>query len=46
VREPASFVESEMLSKFNSLASSISPGVEGESRLRRAIETALDQLDE
>jgi hypothetical protein len=46
VRKPASFVEAEMLSKFNSLAGSITPGVEGEARLRKAIQTALDQLDE
>jgi hypothetical protein len=46
VRESARFLESEMLSKFNSLARSVTPGVEGEARLRRAIQTALEQLDE
>jgi hypothetical protein len=35
-----------MLSKFNSLAGAIKPGVEGEDRLREAIKAALDQLDE
>ncbi len=46
VREPQSFVESEMLAKFNSLAASVQPGVEGEARLRAAINVALDQLDD
>jgi hypothetical protein len=46
VRNPEKFVEAEMLSKFNSLAGGIAPGVEGEARLREAISTALDQLDE
>src|SRR5215210_6042117 len=45
IREPAPFVEAEMLSKFNSLAGGITPGPEGESRLRDAISTALDHLD-
>jgi hypothetical protein len=46
IREPDKYVEAEMLSKFHSLAGGISPGVEGEARLREAIRTALDQLDE
>jgi len=46
IREPEKFVEAEMLSKFNSLAGGIAPGVEGEARLREAISTALEQLDE
>jgi hypothetical protein len=46
VREIDKFVEGEMLSKFHSLAGSVSPGAEGEARLREAIEAALEQLDE
>jgi hypothetical protein len=46
VRDPAKYVEAEMLSKFDSLAGGISPGVDGEARLRDAITTALEQLDE
>ena len=46
IREPAAFIEAEMLSKFNSLAGGVTPGQEGESRLRDAITTALDHLDE
>lgn len=46
VREPAKFIEAEMLSKFDSLAGGITPGVEGEARLRDAITTALEQLDD
>ena len=46
IREPAAFIEAEMLSKFNSLAGGITPGSEGESRLRNAITAALDHLDE
>jgi hypothetical protein len=46
VRKPGGFVESEMLAKFNSLAGGIKPGVEGEARLRAAIKTAIDQLDD
>ena len=45
VRDPAAFIEAEMLSKFNSLAGGITPGPEGESRLRDAIKAALDHLD-
>jgi hypothetical protein len=45
IRDPAAFVEAEMLSKFNSLAGGVTPGPEGESRLRDAISTALDHLD-
>jgi hypothetical protein len=46
IREPDKFVEAEMLSKFNSLAGGIKPGVDGEARLREAFKAALDQLDE
>jgi hypothetical protein len=46
IREPEDFVEAEMLSKFNSLAAGVDPGVEGEARLRDAIVAALDQLDD
>jgi len=46
VREPAAFVEAEMVSKFHSLAGGINPGGRGEARLREAIEAALDQLDD
>jgi len=46
VRKPEKFVDTEMLSKFNSLAGGVAPGVEGEARLREAISAALDQLDE
>jgi hypothetical protein len=46
VQHPDKFVEAEMLSKFNSLAAGVAPGVEGEGRLRDAISTALEQLDE
>jgi hypothetical protein len=45
-REPDKFVEAEMLTKFHSLAGGISPGEQGEARLRGAIKAALDQLDE
>jgi hypothetical protein len=46
IRKPDKFVEGEMLSKFYSLAGGVSPGVEGEVRLREAIKAALDQLDD
>jgi hypothetical protein len=46
VKDPTNFIESEMLAKFNLLAAGVTPGVEGEERLRRAIASALDQLDE
>jgi hypothetical protein len=46
MREPDKFVEAEMLSKFNILAGGVSPGVEGEARLRDAIKAALEQLDD
>jgi hypothetical protein len=46
VRGPEKFVEAEMLSKFNSLAGGVAPGMEGEARLREAISDALEQLDE
>jgi hypothetical protein len=46
VREPDKFVEAEMLSKFHSLAASIANGEEGEMKLREAIKSALDQLDD
>jgi hypothetical protein len=46
MREPDKFVEAEMLSKFHSLAGGINPGEHGEARLRGAIKSALDELDE
>jgi hypothetical protein len=46
VKQPEKFINAEMLSKFNSLAGGVVPGVEGEARLREAIVTALEQLDE
>jgi hypothetical protein len=46
VREPNKFVEAEMLSKFQSLAASIDSGADGEKKLRAAIQSALDQLDD
>jgi hypothetical protein len=46
MREPDKFVEAEMLSKFYLLAGGIKPGEQGEARLRKTIEAALDQLDE
>ncbi len=46
VRDPANFIEAEMLSKFNSLAGGVTPGAEGEARLRDAILSAIEQLDE
>ncbi|HYU51641.1 MAG TPA: hypothetical protein VEK37_01795, partial [Gemmatimonadaceae bacterium] len=45
VRDIDQFVDAEMLSKFNSLAAGIVPGVDGEVRLREAISAALEQLD-
>jgi hypothetical protein len=45
IREPAPFIEAEMRSKFNSLAGGVTPGPEGEARLRGAISAALDHLD-
>ena len=46
IRDPANFIEAEMQSKFNSLAGGITPGLEGEARLRDAIAAALEHLDE
>jgi hypothetical protein len=46
IRDPTNFTEAEMLSKFNLLAAGITPGAEGEARLREAITAALDQLDD
>jgi hypothetical protein len=46
VRDPNKFVEAEMLSKFQSLAASIDSGTDGEKKLRDAIQSALDQLDD
>ncbi len=46
VRETEKFVEAEMVSKFNTLAGGIRPGIEGEARLREAIVAALEQLDD
>jgi hypothetical protein len=46
VRESEKFVEAEMLTKFNSLASGIPSGEGSEAKLRAAIAAALEQLDE
>jgi hypothetical protein len=46
VRDPESFIEVEMLAKFNSLAAGVTPGTEGEARLREAIKDALERLDD
>jgi hypothetical protein len=46
VRDPAKFVEAEMLSQFDSLAGGVTPGTEGEARLRDAITSAIEELDE
>ncbi|HEY1952998.1 MAG TPA: hypothetical protein VGG76_09340 [Gemmatimonadaceae bacterium] len=46
VRDIDKFVETEMLSKFQSLAGGIPAGLDGEVRLRDAIVAALEQLDE
>lgn len=46
VRDTGSFVESEMMSKFDSLAAGVTPGADGEARLREAIKDALEHLDE
>jgi hypothetical protein len=46
VRDSAKFIEAEMLAEFNSLAGGVTPGVEGEARLREAITDALEDLDE
>jgi hypothetical protein len=46
VRDPTKYIEAEMLSKFNALAGGITPGLEGEARLRDAIADALEHLDE
>jgi hypothetical protein len=46
MRDPESFIEAEMLSKFNALAAGVVPGTEGEARLREAIKDALERLDE
>jgi hypothetical protein len=46
VRDATKFIEAEMVSKFNALAGGITPGPEGEARLREAIVAAIEQLDE
>jgi hypothetical protein len=46
VRDAEKFIEAEMVSKFNSLAGGITPGPEGEARLREAIAAAIEQLDD
>lgn len=46
VRDPEKFIEAEMIAKFNSLAGGITPGAEGEARLRAAIAAAIEQLDD
>ena len=45
-RVPEKFLEAEMVSKFGSLAAGITPGADGEQRLREAIMMALEQLDD
>lgn len=46
IRNPEKFIEAEMLSKFDSLAAGVTPGAEGEARLRGAIASAIEQLDD
>lgn len=46
VRDPGTFVEAEMLSKFHSLAAGIGSGTDNEKTLREAIISALEQFDE
>jgi hypothetical protein len=46
VRDPEKFIEAEMVSKFSSLAGGVTPGAEGEARLRAAIAAAIEQLDD
>lgn len=46
VRDLDKFIDAEMISKFNSLAGGIPAGIDGEVRLRDAIVSALEQLDE
>jgi hypothetical protein len=46
VRDVDKFIEAEMIAKFNALARGIPAGVDGEIRLRDAIGSALEQLDE
>jgi hypothetical protein len=46
VHDTGKFVDAEMMSKFDSLATSIPPGEGSEERLRTAIAAALEQLDE
>ena len=46
VRDAEKFIEAEMVSKFNSLAGGVTPGAEGEARLRAAIVAAIEQLDD
>jgi hypothetical protein len=46
VRDAEKFIEAEMVSKFNALAGGITPGAEGEARLRAAIVAAIEQLDD
>lgn len=46
VRDLDKFIDAEMVSKFNSLAGGIPAGIDGEVRLRDAIVSALEQLDE
>jgi hypothetical protein len=46
VREPEKFVEAEMTSQFEKLAAGISSDPDRESKLRGAITSALDLLDE
>ena len=43
---PQKFIEAEMLSQFNTLAPGVQAGADGERRLREAIVSALEQLDD
>lgn len=45
-RSPEKFIEAEMMSKFSALAGGVEPGPDGELRLREAIISALEQLDD
>lgn len=46
VRDHEKFIESEMLSQFNSLAASVPAGEGSEAKLRQAISAAIEQIDE
>jgi hypothetical protein len=46
VRDHEKFIESEMLSQFNSLAASVPAGEGTEAKLRQVISAAIEQIDE